>query len=416
MAWLDEEKSGIFHVCFRYGGRRFKTSAKTREGTKAERLQARIEENLELVNRGRIKLPDDGDLVTFLSSDGRLARNQTCATQLLLGNLFDAYAEALPRDSHAPESLRIAKIHMGHISRLIGSRTSLSTVKTADIQRFISLRSNEIGRRGKPISTGTIRKEVATFRTLWRWARSFGHVKAEFPNQGVKYPLSSEAPPFLTWSEIERRIQKGLANGSAAELWDCLYLSTKEIDLFLDFIQEHTRYGFLYPMCVMAAHTGARRSELCRSRLEDIDFEGDTLVIREKKRVRGRDSFRHVPLSPRLKQALDAWCSATGASDFTFPADHRVKRQRNAARRENDFSVSPDEATDHLSCCIASSRWKRIKGWHVFRHSFISNCASLGVDQRMIDAWVGHQTDAMRRRYRHLFPNKQQDAMLRVFG
>jgi integrase len=45
-----------------------------------------------------------------------------------------------------------------------------------------------------------------------------------------------------------------------------------------------------------------------------------------------------------------------------------------------------------------------IKGWHVLRHSFVSLCASRGVDQRLIDEWVGHTTEEMRRRYRVLHP------------
>jgi integrase len=60
--------------------------------------------------------------------------------------------------------------------------------------------------------------------------------------------------------------------------------------------------------------------------------------------------------------------------------------------------------------------WEKLSGWHVFRHSFASNCAVKGVDQRMIDEWMGHQTEEMRRRYRHLFPHHQQAAMKLVFG
>jgi integrase len=43
-----------------------------------------------------------------------------------------------------------------------------------------------------------------------------------------------------------------------------------------------------------------------------------------------------------------------------------------------------------------------VRGWHVLRHSFVSLCANRGVDQRLIDEWVGHATEDMRRRYRHL--------------
>jgi hypothetical protein len=47
---------------------------------------------------------------------------------------------------------------------------------------------------------------------------------------------------------------------------------------------------------------------------------------------------------------------------------------------------------------------------------FISACAGKAVDQRLIDEWVGHTTEEMRRRYRHLYPSAQQDALKTVFG
>ncbi len=418
MAWLEQQKSGVYVVCFRYGGARLKRSTKTRSEDKAERIRLQIQENIDLVERGRLEVPAGADLMTFLASDGRLSNKPLPTGQLQLGDLFAKYRESLPRDSHAPESLRISKIHMGHWARILGNGTRLVSVTTESLQRYISKRSQEDGHRGKKVSTGTIRKEVATFRTLWRWAKRFEHVSHDFPNHGLHYPLQSESPPFLTWEEIERRIDRGLVAGkiSQLELWDSLYLNTTELSELLGYIQTNSTYGFLYPMAVMASHTGARRSEICRSRTEDIDFESDILLIREKKRIRGKQSFRHVPLSPFLKEALREWCSQCGDSLYTFPLDHRVRRSRNAERRENWESVAPDEASDHLDAVLSSGKWKHIRGWHVFRHSFISNCASAAVDQRMIDAWVGHQTEEMRRRYRHLFPSSQRRELAKVFG
>jgi site-specific recombinase XerD len=52
----------------------------------------------------------------------------------------------------------------------------------------------------------------------------------------------------------------------------------------------------------------------------------------------------------------------------------------------------------------------------VLRHSFISALANRGIDQRIIDELVGHQTEAMRRRYRHLYPQTVADAIRQVFG
>jgi integrase len=57
-----------------------------------------------------------------------------------------------------------------------------------------------------------------------------------------------------------------------------------------------------------------------------------------------------------------------------------------------------------------------VRGWHDFRHSFASNLAAKGIDQRMIDEFMGHQTEEQRKRYRHLFPNQQRSAIVEVFG
>lgn len=65
---------------------------------------------------------------------------------------------------------------------------------------------------------------------------------------------------------------------------------------------------------------------------------------------------------------------------------------------------------------VDGSAWQVVQGYHGLRHSFASNCTLKGVDQRIIDAWMGHQTEAMRRRYSHLFPEQQQAAIRSVFG
>jgi integrase len=74
------------------------------------------------------------------------------------------------------------------------------------------------------------------------------------------------------------------------------------------------------------------------------------------------------------------------------------------------------EASDHFNRTLANTPWANLTGWHVLRHSFVSNCAVAGVDQRLIDAWVGHTTEEMRRRYRLLIPSVELQAIRRVFG
>lgn len=57
-----------------------------------------------------------------------------------------------------------------------------------------------------------------------------------------------------------------------------------------------------------------------------------------------------------------------------------------------------------------------VRGYHVLRHSFVSACASRGVDLRMLQAWCGHMSADMQRRYMHLYPSVQGEAIKGVFG
>jgi integrase len=165
-------------------------------------------------------------------------------------------------------------------------------------------------------------------------------------------------------------------------------------------------------MFVFAAHTGARRSEIIRSQIEDIDLTTRNITIREKKRVRGRFSTRTVPMSPILFAAMKNWLVIHPGGDFTFEIE---AISRSKAQRMNPMPITRDEAHDHFKRTLAGSRWEKLRGWHVFRHSFASNCAAAGVDQRIINAWLGHQTEEMVRRYRHLIPNQAQAAIRTVF-
>ena len=79
-------------------------------------------------------------------------------------------------------------------------------------------------------------------------------------------------------------------------------------------------------------------------------------------------------------------------------------------------SITVDDAGWHFVLTVRGSKWAVLRGWHVLRHSFASNLAAKGVDQRFIDEFLGHQTEAQRRRYRHLFPHQQRQVLCQVFG
>ena len=82
----------------------------------------------------------------------------------------------------------------------------------------------------------------------------------------------------------------------------------------------------------------------------------------------------------------------------------------------NIGSLTPSECHDHFRRTLRGGKWQVVRGLHVLRHSVASCLAAAGVDQRIIDDILGHQSLEMQRRYRHLTPQIKSQAVLAVFG
>jgi site-specific recombinase XerD len=74
------------------------------------------------------------------------------------------------------------------------------------------------------------------------------------------------------------------------------------------------------------------------------------------------------------------------------------------------------EADRHFRNLVRGTTWERMRGWHMPRHSFISICASEGVDQRVLQGWVGHLSAATHERYTHLISRREWEIIRGVFG
>ena len=271
MAFM-ENRNGKFRIKFRFEGKQHSRSLKTDNERKAQLAKGQIERNLELVSLGLLSVPDDCEIFDFLltgkapnqSADETQAKasQKRSTAKLLVGKLFDLYFAAFLRESIEDNSYGMLKTHRNNLERLVGKQTKAASVGTAEIQGYVDRRAKEKGRRGliKPV---TIRKEVTTLSTVFEWAVSNGHLEASPSKKGIRYPKGKEKPPFQTWDEIERKIHRGgLSKDEVAELWECLFLDTGQIQDLLLHVKLNARQGFIYPAFVFAAHTGARRSEM----------------------------------------------------------------------------------------------------------------------------------------------------------
>ena len=404
MASLQEYPNGIFHVHFRIRGQRFKRSLKTRNHVEARGRVARLRDTIRLVEAGRLELPHDQDVGVFLLTDGKQIDHRSFSDVRSLKQLFAAYDVALPPGAKEESTLEGEQLHRRHMLRILTGRRLITTIKQGVLQDYINRRLRE-KHHGQFIQPATIKKEITTLRLIWNWAIEEEHVACPLPTRKLVYPKIDEKSPFMTWAQIEiATVRRSLSDLEEKKLWESLFLQRDEIDAYLDDVRESARYPVSYPLLVSVAHTGARRSELLRALMEDFDLSRRVVTIREKKKSRQKaTTYRHVPMSERLHQAMTNWYANHPGGRYAFC--ERPEEPLNGGTARRCFKLA-----------TRVSRWGKIRGFHVFRHSFASNLAAAGVDQRIIDEWMGHQTDEMRRRYRHLFPDQQREALELVFG
>ena len=236
-----EERNGRFRVSFRFGGVKYNRALKTRSEAEAAGRCRRLEENVRLVESGRLSIPLGADIATFLLSDGNLVCRPLGRSPVGVDKLFDEYFAEIPDGALEPSTIEGMHIHRRHLLRVLGARFAIQQLSVTDLQQYVSQRSKEKGLRGRRVSASTIAKEIRTFRAVWNWAIEPDRLTGEFPNKALKLPKTTEKPPFQTNEAITRQIESaGLDENVAAELWECVYLSRDEIDALLDHIESES--------------------------------------------------------------------------------------------------------------------------------------------------------------------------------
>jgi integrase len=407
MASLEKRYDGRYRIIFCWQGkRRYHSLGKVPE-REARSCLDRLEVSMRFVDRGLLEVPPDVDLGRFLVSGGKLDAKPTLEASLTLGELFKRYQAEHPDGVKESSTRSTEAIHITHLLRILGSRIGVRTVTAETLQGYVNARSKERGRGGRTVSHVTIQKELGTLSSIWnRWARPLGLVTGPAPTKGLVYAKARAKPPFQTREQIERQLARGgVSDAEAKELWGSLFLTLSQVQELLDLVRSRGGRPWVLVAFCMAAYTGAQRSEILRSRVDGLDFEAGTVTIREKKRDRSRElTFRTVPMADGLRTVLRTWL------DEHHPGGPFTLCGRGGR------PLTRQMPTKVFRAAVKGSPWQVVQGYHVMRHSFASNCALKGVDQRITDTWMGHQTEAMRRRYRHLFPDQQQEAMRSVFG
>lgn len=138
------------------------------------------------------------------------------------------------------------------------------------------------------------------------------------------------------------------------------------------------------------------------------DVEGGVIRIKTSK----TGATVGIPLHHRLQDAL---VSASKESEFLCPSLYAMYRRSGAG------PVSRRIARLFNKCGIETSRKedkgiaRPLCGFHSLRHTFVSRCASAGIDRSVIQALVGHSSARMTEHYTHLADKDFLAAFSRVF-
>ena len=133
--------------------------------------------------------------------------------------------------------------------------------------------------------------------------------------------------------------------------------------------------------------TGNRIGTVADTKISDINFDEDTILMRT---VKNRKQ-QILPLSPALKtvllEYLDTW--AWDATDFLFPTFEKKKLQKRTLQGTiAKYNVS--RGVSKTSC-------------HLFRHTFAKNFILAGGGLVQLQALLGHSTMDMSRHYVEIY-------------
>lgn len=238
--------------------------------------------------------------------------------------------------------------------RAQGMPTELGAIRREHIEAYIEhLQTTAPGRSGAGQKSATVSIVYRTLRTFWRWCVAEEEVSRS-PMERMESPkVTEEAPPVLSEEELGRLVKAASGKG----------------------LEDRRNTALLQ----LLAGSGMRRGEVAGLRLDDVDLDGDGLILLRGETSKGRRD-RLVPLNRATVAALDKYL--------------RVRSSHPHAGQPWLWLGKRGRLTDSgiLQVVATLGRAAGIPGLHphVFRHTFAHTSLSAGMaegDVAMIAGW-----------------------------
>ena len=396
MASLRKRKN-VYQVRFYYKGQKGQVSLGRVQPKQAKNALSQVEARLAALQSGLDELPEDVSLEEYLLHGPRA--EPAPEGRGTIHDMIARYREAHRPPAKAESTVKTERTHLERFAAYAceSDLTDPCDITREDIedylQRFLDAPSSR--RKGNATSPNTVNRHLRTLKQLFAYGAEHGWTEDNVCGR-IKECESVESDlRFMTKREIEEAIERGgRTEDEIDEMWRYRYLPDEAMKAFLDYVAEVN--GDLYPLVCGYACTGARCGELLKLEWSDVDLPRRKLWLRSRKQTkRTRETSRQIPINDRLSDALYQQHQQTGAKRYVFGGERMF---------------SSRTAYNCIERTLRGSEYERIR-FHNLRHSFASNLAAAGVDDRIIDKLMGHTTEPMRRRYQHLRPEQSESAV-----
>jgi len=157
----------------------------------------------------------------------------------------------------------------------------------------------------------------------------------------------------------------------------------------------------LYPFVVFALSTGARKGEIEKLKISDIDTNRNVAVLRDTK----NGDTRVIPLTKHAREVIEVQIDHATAlyADLPDEAKHLWLFPRADGQKPFDIRKAWEKARSQAK--LVDFRF------HDLRHSTASYLAMHGANQLEIAEVLGHRTLQMVKRYAHLSDSHVKDLM-----
>ena len=122
------KKGDSYYCTFRFQGRRyyFSIGNVTEEQAKAKGVE--VDETLDLIERGRLQIPEGVSLEEFVSAGGKAPVISARPETITAKHLFDHYLMTHANGTIEASSLSTARTHLGNVTGSIGERFRIQSL------------------------------------------------------------------------------------------------------------------------------------------------------------------------------------------------------------------------------------------------------------------------------------------------